>query len=208
MTAPDPITGETARRLAEQELSRPEYRQGGDSWVDRVLDAINRFFSSLFGGAGQGTTVALTIVVVVLLAIVVAAAVRAGRLPGRRRREAAAVGDPLASEAGVDHAARAAAYAARGDHAAAVREYLRAAIADLEARGLLTARPGRTGAAAAHEGGLALPAARDPLVAGARAFDETWFGARPATAADVDAARGAFEAVRRPAAALIDRGGG
>ena len=205
---PGPIDGGTARRLAEQELSRPEYHQGGDSFLERVIDAIDRFFSSLFGGAGQGTTIALTIVVVVLLAIAVAAAIRAGRLPGRRRREAAALGDPLAAEAGVDHAARAAAYAAEGAHAAAVREYLRAAVADLEARGLLTARPGRTGAGAAHEGGQALPAARDALVAGARAFDETWFGARPATAADVDAARLAFEAVRRPVGALVDRSGG
>ena len=137
----------------------------------------------------------LGIVAVVLIGLVVLAVVRAGRLPGRRR-DTTTDDDPLGTTPGVDHAAEADRLRATGAHAAAVREYLRAAIADLERRGVLVARPGRTGAAAAAEGGTALPATASALDAGARVFDQTWFGTRPATAGDVETARAAYDAVR------------
>ena len=192
---PTPIGGDEARRLAEQELSRPEYRQGDGSLLQRVLDAVDRFLSGLTGGGGSG--VVLAVVGLVVVALVVVAAVRAGRVPGRRRRAAEAA-DPLATTAGVDHGAAADRLAAAGEHRAAVREYLRAVVADLEHRGVLTPRPGRTGAAAAAEGGHVLPGARESLAAGAAAFDQTWFGGRAATGEDVAAARGALAAVRDP----------
>ncbi|MHA3701019.1 DUF4129 domain-containing protein, partial [Jatrophihabitans sp. YIM 134969] len=47
------------------------------------------------------------------------------------------------------------------------------------------------------EGGAAVPDAAGPLGGAARVFDETWFGARPATSADVETARAGLEAVRR-----------
>ncbi|MHA3705164.1 DUF4129 domain-containing protein, partial [Jatrophihabitans sp. YIM 134969] len=149
--APTPIGGDEARRLAERELSRPEYQRGGESLFDRITRAIDRFLSSLTGSGG--TNLIIAVIGLVIVAAVVVALVRAGRWPGRRRLRAAADTDPLATNPGVDHAAAAERLRSDGRHAEAVREYLRAAIADLEQRGVLTARPGRTATAAAAEGG-------------------------------------------------------
>lgn len=193
---PAPIDGPAAQRLAQQELARPEYRNGGETVVQKVLDAVGRFLDRLFGGTGGGSTTAIVVVGVLVLAVVLFAVVRAGRVPGRRRRATADAGDPLAPQCGVDHAARAADLLGRGALSEAMREYLRDAVATLERRGVLAPRPGRTGAAAAREGGLALPAARAELDAAARAFDPVWFGGRPATTADVELARRAADAVR------------
>lgn len=194
-----PVGGSAARRLAEQELARPEYHRS-PSVVERIVDAIGRFLSGLLGGVGGGgSDSALFVVGVLILAVVGFAVIRAGRLPGRRQRTGPV--DPLAPEAGVDHAARARSLAAAGRHADAMREWLRAAVATLESRDVLDHRPGRTGAEAARAGGLALPGAQAPLAAAAGRFDEVWFGGRPATAADAGLAEQAAAVVRTAAAA-------
>jgi hypothetical protein len=68
-------------------------------------------------------------------------------------------------------------------------------VATIEERGVLPPRAGRTGAATAREAGPQLPAAAEQLRAATAAFDEVWFGGRPATDADVADARAAADAV-------------
>ena len=54
---------------------------------------------------------------------------------------------------------------------------------ELEARGALDPRPGRTAGEVARDGGAAVPAVADDLRRAARVFDEVWYGGRPADAA-------------------------
>ena len=77
----------------------------------------------------------------------------------------------------------AAAHTAAGEHAEAVREYLRAVARDLEERAVLSERPGRTARELATEAGALLPEHAAALDAGARVFDDVWYGHRPATEA-------------------------
>ena len=198
---PDPVGGPAARRAATTELRHPEYRRDQPGLVSRFThwlgDKLDRVFS------GSGGSHALLLLLVVLGAVVIVVVARAG-VPGRRRRtvDGAAV-DPLAPVATSDHRRLAAQYAADGRRAEALREWLRAAVRTIEERGVLPPRPGRTGAATAREAGVALPTAADDLTRATTAFDEIWFGGRPATDADVQLGRAAAE---RVATARIDRG--
>jgi hypothetical protein len=138
----------------------------------------------------------LLLVVVVLLVVAILFALRAGR-PKRGERRAGREGEPdlLAPVRASDHRRLAQQLTADGRHAEALREWLRAAIATIEERGVLPPRPGRTGAGTAREAAPLLPSAAEPLAAASRAFDQVWFGGRGATAADVAQARAAADAV-------------
>ncbi|MGN6607642.1 MAG: DUF4129 domain-containing protein [Jatrophihabitans sp.] len=191
MPAPLPVSGPDARAAAEQELRHAEYHRDDPSLATKALQwAGDRLAELLSGSTGSNAL----LVVLVLLALVVGyAVVRAGR-GGRTARGAAGTADPLRPVAAVDHRAEARAHEAAGRLAEAVREWLRAAVATIEQRGVLTPRPGRTGAAIAAEAGPLLPDAAEVLAAAARAFDEIWFGGRAATDGDVGAAREAAAA--------------
>jgi hypothetical protein len=93
--------------------------------------------------------------------------------------------------------AEAAAFAAAGDWAQAVRARLRAVVLTLEARGDIDPRPGRTAAEVAAEAGAVRPELRDQLWKGALTFGEIWYGRRPATAGDDQVLKELDEAVRR-----------
>lgn len=101
-----------------------------------------------------------------------------------------------------DHRRRADEAASAGRWAEAVRERLRALVRELEARGVLDPRPGRTADEVASEAGAAVPDVAPDLRAAVRVFDEVWYGGREATresyATLVDVDRRLAE--RRPAA--------
>lgn len=191
--APSPVPGPDAHRAVVEQLRKAEYHRGDQSFVGRawgwVLDRLDALFS---GSPGSNT---LLVLLVIVAAVVILAVVRAG-VPRRAARRPSAP-DLLAPEADVDHRQLALAYGASGQRAEALREWLRAAVASVEERGVLLPRPGRTGAALAREVGPLLPDAAGDLAAAAAAFDEVWFGGRPATDADVAAARSAAELVDR-----------
>jgi hypothetical protein len=69
-----------------------------------------------------------------------------------------------------------------GQFAEAVREWMRAIVRELETRGVLEPRPGRTADEVAREAGAAVPAVAADLRTAATVFDEVWYGGRPATA--------------------------
>jgi hypothetical protein len=198
----DPVSGPVAQAAARAELAHAEYAHGGRSWPARVLDWLGRRFADLGGGSG-GT--ALLVVLAVLLAIAVFLAIRAG-LPRRSTaRLPAGEADLLAPAGARDHRRLATQHAAAGRRAEALREWLRAAVATIEERGVLPPRPGRTGAATAREAGPLLPDAAAALRVATAAFDEVWYGGRPATDADVAAAREAADAVRAAPIAAVRR---
>jgi hypothetical protein len=192
-----PVGGDAAQQAARAELSHREYHHDQPGLLSRVLHWIGRHLGNALGGSGGAGGHALLIVLVVVLALAILLALRAG-MPRLRRPDATpdADVDPLAAVPARDHRRVAEQLTAEGRHAEALREWLRAAVATIEERGVLPPRPGRTGAATAREAGRLLPSAAAHLQAGTKAFDEVWFGSRLATATDVAHARAAADAVR------------
>lgn len=182
LDVPVVIGREEAQRLARLELAKQEYAKDDETWVqkaitwllERIDDVLERATStSPLGGFG--------LLGIVALVVLVAVAVRRRTGPlGRAAYDAAQfdVGDRSAA----DFRAAAEAYAASGAWAEAVRARLRAVVRDLEERGLVDARPGRTADEIARDGGTALPSVATDLRAGARLFDDVWYGGRPADA--------------------------
>jgi hypothetical protein len=193
LTETGPVPGPDAHDAVVEQLRKAEYHRGDKSFVTQAWDwALDRL-DTLFSGSPGGNT--LLVLLVIVAAVVILAVVRAG-LPRRTARQAVR-SDPLAPQPDVDHRQQALAFSADGRLAEALREWLRAAVASVEERGVLLPRPGRTGAALAREAGPLLPDAAEDLDVAAAAFDEVWFGGRPATDADVAAARSAAELVAK-----------
>lgn len=188
-----PVGGDAARRAARAELRRSEYRHDRPGLLSRAVDWVGRHLDGLFSGSGGSN--AVLIVLVVIVVIVVLLAVRAGAPTGRRVRTGDDPSDPLAPVTSRDHRRIAAELTAQGRHAEAMREWLRAAVQTIEERGVLPPRPGRTGSMTAREAGPLLPRAATDLAAATTAFDEVWFGGRPASPSDVAVARSAADAV-------------
>lgn len=201
---PGPVPGPDAQRAAAEELRRARYHRDDANLVRRIVDWAGRQLDRLFNGSAGSN--ALLVLLILLAAVLVFAIVRAG--PARRTARAAGPddADPLRPLAAADHRRLAAELSAQGRHADALREWLRAAVQTIEERGVLPARPGRTGAATAREAGPLLPTAAGPLQAATTAFDEVWFGGRPATPADVEAARAAADGVL--SARVVEPAGG
>jgi hypothetical protein len=191
--APSPVPGPDARHAVVDQLRKAEYHRGDQSFVSQAWNWVLDRLDSLFSGSPGANT--LLVLLVIVTAVVILAVVRAG-VPRRTARRPSP-SDPLAPDADVDHRQLALAFAANGQRAEALREWLRAAVASVEERGVLLPRPGRTGAALAREAGPLLPDAAADLTAAATAFDEVWFGGRAATDADVAAARSAAELADR-----------
>jgi len=194
VSAGGPVSGDAARHAAQTELGHSEYHADDPGVTSRVLHWIGRHLSHLLHDSGGSH--ALLLAFVAILAVLIVFAVRAGLPKGGAQGNAAAGADPLAPTPARDHRRIAAQLAADGRRAEALREWLRAAVATIEERGVLPVRPGRTGAATAREAGPLLPGAADDLATATRAFDEVWFGGRDATDADVASAQAAADAVR------------
>jgi hypothetical protein len=194
MVSAGPVSGDAAQRAARSELDHREYHADDPGLTSRALHWIGRHLADLFHGGGGSH--ALLLAFVAIAAVLIIFAVRAG-LPQRAAHPDAATGvDPLAPVPARDHRRIAAQLAADGRRAEALREWLRAAVATIEERGVLPVRPGRTGASTAREAGPLLPTAAADLATATTAFDEIWFGGRDATDADVASAQAAADAVR------------
>lgn len=182
MQGPD-LGREAAQQLARDELRDPGYAEAQPSLVVRALARVVDEIRDLFDRASEhtpGGRVGLVLVVVALagLATLLVVQLRVGRTGGR--------GEALftlgSSRTAADHRAAAEAHAAAGAWDEAVRERLRAVVRDLESRGVLDDRPGRTADEVAGEAGRLVPALGDPLRRAATTFDEVWYGGRVADA--------------------------
>jgi hypothetical protein len=193
------VTRESARDAAREELSRREYADAQPPLLVRLVGRALRALGDLLdraAGAVPGGRLGLLLLLalLVLLVAVVLARVR----PGGGREAARAplfAGSAVLSAA--EHRALAEQAAADGRFDEAVRERLRAVVRDLEARGVLDPRPGRTAGEVARDGGAALPAVAEDLHRGAAVFDEVWYGGRPADASSYAVLTGVDERVGR-----------
>ncbi|MDQ1701094.1 MAG: hypothetical protein QOF57_346 [Frankiaceae bacterium] len=180
-----PVSRDDAAKAARDELGHPIYRND-QSWLDRALARIGRWFSGGAHDATSGATTSTSIwpalvvlaIVVILIGVIVW---RGGKIQTNASRSQVLHFDaPMTAAA---HRTRAASLAAAGEWREAVRERLRATVRELEERGLLDERPGRTATEIAAEAGAALPAVAADLAVATRTFADVWYGDRPATAA-------------------------
>jgi hypothetical protein len=180
--AVDRLSREDAADAAREELSRRAYQEAQPPLVSRVLGRLLRELLELLDRAvatAPGGWLGLLLLLSLLVAVV---AVVLTRVRPRRQGRGSPLfaGDRALTAA--DHRERAEDAAARGRFADAVRERLRAVVRELEARGVLDPRPGRTADEVAQEAGAAVPETAEDLRRAVQVFDEVWYGSRPATA--------------------------
>jgi hypothetical protein len=175
------VGGQAGQRLARAELSKAIYHPQ-PSLAQRaahfVLEWLGRLFRASQGLPGGWWGFVVLIALAVLLVAVVLA--RTGPVARARRRRGEPGAASLARTAR-DHRDAAARLADAGDYAAAICERVRAIAAELDERGVLTPRIGRTADEFAAEAGRALPPHAAGLLAAARLFDEVRYGRRPGT---------------------------
>lgn len=203
-----PVDRDEARRAAERELSKGIYHQGEPGPVERAVEAVFDRIGRLLDRVSIATPGGgLGLVVLLLLVVAVAAVIIWRTGPVRRgfRFDAGTVELSGRLDA-AEHRRLADAHAAQGRFAEAVRERMRAIVRELEDRGVLEPRPGRTADEVAREAGRAVPAVAADLHTAAGVFDEVWYGGRPATAQADALLRRADERIRR--AQLVVTGAG
>jgi len=210
-----PVTGRRAgQQLARTELSKTIYHHQ-PALTERVAHFLLTWLSRLFR-ATQGLPggwwgfVALVVLAVILVAVVLA---RIGPIAGAQRRRARA-GALAPVRTARDHRGAAIQLAEAGDYGAAICERVRAIAAELDERGILMPRVGRTADEFAAEAGRALPPHAAGLLGAAGLFDEVRYGQRTGTrggyaqVADLDTRIGASAGRRGAARAPAQAGAG
>jgi len=202
------VTRQQGQRLARAELSKEMYHHGFSlpEWIDHVIDDL------LNGAAGAvGRTGLIVLAAVLAVAIVVVMALIGPVARTRSRGRSALLADSRLSAR--DHRQQAERMAAAGDYTAAIIESVRAIAADLEERGILPPRVGRTAHEFAAEAGGPLPDHAASLAAAARLFDDVRYGEQAGTLAgyqqvrDLDAAIQSARPVVAAAAAASSAAG-
>jgi hypothetical protein len=184
LTAAAPVGRDEAQQAAERELSKGVYAQNQPGPVERAVEAALDWIVRLLDRAASATpggVAGLLLLVLLVVGLAVLVAWRTG--PVRRGARAATVTVELSGPLdAAEHRRRADRYAAAGQFAEAVRERMRAIVRELESRGVLEPRPGRTADEVAREAGAVVPAVAPDLRTAAGVFDEVWYGGRVATA--------------------------
>jgi hypothetical protein len=178
-----PVTRDGARAAARRELSKGIYHRYDDPWPVRVFNAVERWISRALDAAarhspgGGAGALALIVLVVVVVGI---AMWRVGLV----RREAVPTGTVLPDRAttAADYRTLAEAAAAAGRWEDAVIARMRALAREVEERGLLDPRPGRTADELATELATGRPDSAAQVRAAANTFDAVAYGGRPAGA--------------------------
>jgi Domain of unknown function (DUF4129) len=192
------VTRQEGQQLARTELSKAIYHPGLPI-TERIEQAIERYLNS----AGVSVPVGWwAIVALAALLVIAIAAILAWVGPVRRSRSRAM--DPLLSSGQLsahDHRQKAERLATAADYAAAIIESVRAIAVELEERGVLAPRVGRTADEFAAEASQPLPGHATGLRAAARLFDDVRYGERAGTAAGYQQVRELDAAIRaaRPA---------
>lgn len=174
---------EEARRWAEEELAKPEYRDASPGWLENLWQSILEWLRSLDRGpspdtAAAGPWIGVAIAVLIAAAIILARPRLNARAKGTRDVFDA---DPTVSAAG--YRQRAAAAASAGDWTAAVVDCFRALVRTAEDRNVLDARPGQTADEVAYELSRFFSTEARRLADAARTFDGLRYGNEPASEA-------------------------
>jgi hypothetical protein len=192
MTGIGPGAGESAEvtaagpgreigRRAAQELARRELAKLASEplWY-RILADIGRAFGTASGAipAGWFGLIALGVLAAALIAVIL---IWARPKASKRLRTSAVLGGQTRTAQQYRLAARR--LAAAGAYSGAIIEGVRGIAAELDERGILAPRPGRTANELAIEAGKELPALAADLRAVTRLFDDVRYGDREGTQA-------------------------
>jgi len=194
---PGDITRSGAQDEARRELRKAIYHVADPSPVQRFMNWLFDKIGRLLDGAvrvAPGGLPSLVGVVIVIVAIVVA--LRLGLGPARLRDALTDRRRGAAAKTAAEYRAEAETLAAQGKYKDAIRARFRAIVRELEERGVLDPRPGRTAGEIAREAGAAVRAVADDLRTAAAAFDEAWYGRRDAGQAEYARVAGADERIR------------
>jgi hypothetical protein len=179
---PIDVGRDEARELAGRELLNPIYADAQPPWWQRLSSWAWQHFTDLLGKLDGATSNRLWLVVLaaVIALIIFIIVRRAGGVQRRRPASGEIFTDRTMSAA--EHRARAEDSARLGDWGHAVLEGFRAVVRQLEERGAIDARAGRTADEAARDAGVVFGHLRADLGAAALVFDEVAYGDRPGTA--------------------------
>lgn len=203
---------ERVRELADEILSRPEYRwdDSADDPIGRAVDWLGERLGDALSAVGAGGNlpgwVAWT--VLALLGALAVALIwrsrgtwgRAGAHVGRGARVAVGAGDLP-----VDWAAEADRARAEGRWRDALRCGYRALVVDLAAAGALGDLVGRTTGELAGELAASRPDAAGPFAAATELFEATWYGGAPTGPVEADRSAELAAVVRERVAARVPR---
>lgn len=184
MIAAVDIGRDAARRAVREELEDRRYSDAEPPLITRVIGRLLRELYELLTRAADGAPggrLGFLLLVLLLVLFVVVVLVRLRPL-GRSTADAGALFGEGRTLTPAEHRERAEQAAAAGRWAEAVRERLRAVVRELERRGVLEPRPGRTADEVARDAGAAVPELAEDLRRGAHLFDEIWYGGRTADA--------------------------
>jgi len=196
VTAAGPIDRDDAREAARRELGKAIYQQRRVGWLEAALRWVFERLARIFATAGSvapGGVPGLLLLLVILVALVVVLGLRLG--PLRRKDLLSDTRDRLIRSADF-YRAEAAGFAAAGNWREALRARFRAVIRELEQRGVLDSRAGRTAGEIAAEASIAMPSCAAAMRRAAHVFDEVWYGDRPATREAYEAMVSVDEGVR------------
>ena len=192
--ASGPLIGRrTGQRVARHELAEISIWQ-------RILTLLARLISHAGTAVPGGWFGLIALAILAVLAVTaVIYLVRPAR-SGRARAESVLGDEPMTAR---DYRLAAEREAAAGNYAAAIVETVRAIAADLDERGVLSPRPGRTADELAAEAGRELPGQAADLRTAARLFDDIRYGDKDGSLAGYQLVSRVAENVRtaRPAAA-------
>ena len=178
LLAVDELSREGARRAAREELRDRRYDDAQPPLLARLVGRVLRELGQLLASAADNVPGGrLGLLLLAALAGIFTAVVVTRLKPARRARSGWLF-DGAQPRTAADHRRQAEQAAAAGNWPEAIRERLRAVVRELEARGILEARAGRTAGEVARDAGAVLPALTDQLRAATRAFDEVWYGGR------------------------------
>lgn len=181
--AAPPLDRDGAGDAARRELSKRIYRRPQQSWLVRVLEWI---FTRLGRALAKASSVTpgglpgLLLLVAIVVALIVVLRLRLGPV---RRTDLLTDDRSAPPRSADDYRGEAAAFAATGDWRQALRARFRALIRELEQRGILDQRAGRTAGEIVAEASIAVPAIAAPMRRAADVFNEVWYGNRQATPA-------------------------
>lgn len=201
------IDRDAAREAAVRELADPRYAADDPSLLQRIVRRAFEELSDLLDSAASVVPGGVWGLVLgfVLVGLLIAIVATAGRRVLAERRSAA-VGGQLFDDRGPTTAAEHRTLADQAQRDGrwddAVRSRLRSLVRDLEERGLLANRPGRTADEAAREAGAVAPDQAGALVNASVLFDAVTFGdahAREADALALEALAARMAIARVPA---------
>ena len=200
---PVDIGRDDARQLAERELLNPVYADARPPWWQRASTWIWEHFTELLDRLGGAAGSLLWLIVLGAVLAVIAFVIVRHTGGVQRRRSATREIFTERTRSAVDHRARAEDAAGRRAWNEAVLESFRAVVRQLEERGAIDPRAGRTADEAARDAGAVFGVLRSELGAAARLFDEVAYGDRPGTREGYDQISALDRTLRRSAMAGV-----